>query len=161
HALVFDATAETNGFYQITGGSANDTATFADGFAASDTFNGGAGTDTLVLESVNGLVSTHFNANTIQNVEQITLDPQNATANEWDLTTSNGNVAAGNTLTIDATALGSSDTLNFNGAAETDGNFTINTGDGTYNLTGGAGNDTINFGILTENDTINGGSGDD
>ena len=161
HALVFDATAETDGAYQVTGGSANDTATFADGYTASDTFNGGAGTDTLVLESVNGLVSAHFNSNTIHNVEQITLDPLNATANEWDLTTNNGNVASGQTLTIDATALGASDTLNFNGAAETDGSFTINTGSGTYNLTGGSGNDTINFGILTGSDTINGGSGDD
>jgi hypothetical protein len=53
-------------------------------------------------------------------------------------------------MTIDATALSFGDSLTFNGAAETDGHFIIDSGDGE---------DTITSGQLA--DTITGGGGED
>ena len=57
------------------------------------------------------------------------------------LTDEDANVAAGQTLTVNAGALGAANTLTFNGAAEIDGKLAITGGAGNDVLTGGAGAD--------------------
>jgi hypothetical protein len=77
----------------------------------------------------------------------------------YDLTTNNGNVAAGGTLVITANTLRSDESLTFNGSAETDGRFRIFSGDGADSIRGSAGADDI-FG-RGGNDSIVGGLGGD
>ncbi|HEX3675679.1 MAG TPA: calcium-binding protein [Rhizomicrobium sp.] len=176
HSLVFNGAAETDGSFIIRGGAGNDTLT---GGAQADTFNlltggndkvhggggddtiamgatltaadcldGGAGNDTVTL---NGDYSAGvvFGATTLTNVETLSL----AAGHSYNLTTNDANVAAGATLTVDGSALGASDSLVFNGAAETDGKFAI---------TGGAGDDfiTLSTGVFA-NGAVDGGAGAD
>jgi Ca2+-binding RTX toxin-like protein len=129
----------------VDGGTGNDFINFGAAFTSADHVDGGAGTDTLYLAG-NYASGVTFAANTMVNVEQITL----AAGFNYNLTTSDANVAAGQTLTVNASALGSGNTLTFNGAAETDGSFVI---------TGGAGNDTITGGSGA--DLLTGGAGAD
>ncbi|HEV2561861.1 MAG TPA: calcium-binding protein [Rhizomicrobium sp.] len=190
NTLTFDGSAETNGQFVLTGGAGNDALTGGAGadtfnlgsggndtasggngndifnmgaaFTAADQIDGGAGTDTL---SLNGDYSAGvtLTATTMVNVESLSL----AAGHSYKLTTNDANVASGQTLTVDGTALGASDALTFNGAAETNGNFIINGGAGNDTLTGGAGNDVINGGAGTDtfvltaggNDIVTGGSG--
>ncbi|HWA90259.1 MAG TPA: calcium-binding protein [Rhizomicrobium sp.] len=203
-AVTFNGVAETNGFFAIlgstgsdnvTGGSladsfdltlgGNDTAHGGDGgdtfnlgatLSASDAIDGGAGTDTLDLDGdySTGVV---FGATTVTNIETLHL----AAGHNYNLTTNDATVASGLTLTVDASALGASDALTFNGGAEGDGAFAMIGGAGSDSLTGGAkddsfdlshggndtvhggdGSDTINaFGTLTSADAVDGGAGND
>jgi Ca2+-binding RTX toxin-like protein len=180
-SLTFDGSAETDGSFAITGGAGNEVLTGganADTFhlesggvdtvhggggadhiflgaalTASDQIDGGAGTDTLIL---NGGATVTFNATTVTNVEQLNL----LAGHSYSLTTNNATVAAGQTLTVDASALGAGNGLAFDGSAETDGSFAITGGAGNDVLTGGALADTFdisNGGV----DTVHGGAGND
>jgi Ca2+-binding RTX toxin-like protein len=95
--------------------------------AANDQLDGGAGHDQLYLD---GTYALTLDATTIVNIETIIL----TSGHNYDLTTNEGNVAAGETLTIDASALGAGNQFVFNGIAERDGSF---------DLTGGAGDDVL------------------
>ncbi len=114
------------------GGSGNDTITMGGTLSAGDVLDGGAGNDTVNLT---GRYSQTFAATNFTSVETLKL----GAGHVYSFTTVDGNVAAGATLTVDASALGASDTDTFNGAAETDG---------TFHFTGGAGNDTDTSGAL-------------
>jgi len=171
--LTFNGAAETDGTFNITGGSGNDNIT---GGAGNDTLSGGAGNDTLRFVAVAGLTTadtvdggagtdtialtgnTAFTAATdfdhVRNIEAITLGNTNTGVT---ITTQNTLVAAGATLTLSNAA--NSGVLTFDGAAETDGAFTITGGTGNDSITGGSGNDTISGG--TGNDTLVGGAGND
>ena len=74
-------------------------------------------------------------------------------------------VAAGETLSVDASALTDTNTLTWNGAAETDGAFSIVAGSSASTLTGGACADTFDFTVsgvvFSSADTVNGGAGSD
>jgi Ca2+-binding RTX toxin-like protein len=184
HDLSFDGSAETNGHFDIIGGTGDDllfggakSDTFdltrgglksAQGGGGDDTFNlgatfsaadnidGDAGNDTVTL---NGDYSAGFSfaANTMINVETLSL----ADGHSYNLATSDGTVAPGETLTVDATALTSGNVLIFDGSAETDG--------GTFIIAGGAGDDTLTGGADADgfdlsqggNDTAHGGGGND
>ena len=95
-------------------------------------------------------------ANTMVNVETISF----TAGHNYKLTTNDANVAAGQTLTVDGSALGATDILTFSGAAETDGNFLLTGGAGNDVLTGGAGNDTFDL-SGGGNDIASGGNGND
>ncbi len=90
------------------------------------------------------------------NVERLIL----SAGFNYNLTTNDATVAAGQTLLVNASALGASNTFTFNGAAETNGSF---------NITGGAGNDTITGGASADaihietggNDIVSAGGGND
>jgi Ca2+-binding RTX toxin-like protein len=181
-SVNFNGSAETDGRFVLDGGTANDVFT---GGANSDTFNlneggsdiahgnggndvfsmgatfdpfdqidGGAGKDTIKLDGDYSAGIT-LAANTMFAVETLTV----AAGHNYNLTTNNGNVASGGTLTVDASALSGANTLTFNGQAETDGKFVIVGGAGHDTLTGGTGNDKITGG--TAADHINGGGGND
>ncbi len=163
--MIFDASAETNGLFNITGGAGNDTVTLTNASVfAGSTIDGGAGSDTVIL---NGDFSTGiaFSPGTITNVETLQLDA----GHDYILTTDDGNVASGATLTVDGSALGAGDSLEFAGSAETDGAFVLKGGAGDDVLTGGAGNDVLSGGAGADTfdlsaggtDTVHGGGGDD
>ncbi|HZG10054.1 MAG TPA: M10 family metallopeptidase C-terminal domain-containing protein, partial [Allosphingosinicella sp.] len=82
-----------------------------------------------------------------------------AAPNSYNLTTVDANVAAGGHLTVTGMSLSKIETLVFNGAAETDGRFTINGGKGDDTITGGMGKDLI-WGNLGA-DVLRGGGGND
>lgn len=62
------------------------------------------------------------------------------------ITTINTNVTLGKTLTIDGSGLTGTNSLTFNGAAETDGSYVVKGGAGADIIAGGAGADTLTGG---------------
>ncbi|HTQ12660.1 MAG TPA: calcium-binding protein, partial [Rhizomicrobium sp.] len=185
NSLTFDGSAESDGSFVLRGGAGNDTLTggaradtfnltaggddTASGGGGNDTFNlggtftasdaidGGTGNDTAVLQGM-GDDSIFFTASTMTNVETLVLDG----GHHYDLVTADATVAAGKTLTVDASALGAGDTMDFDGSAETNGNFHIIAGAGPYELIGGGGGDEFDVGgALTAADSIDGGGGND
>jgi Ca2+-binding RTX toxin-like protein len=125
----------------IDGGDGNDVIKMASFLDSSDVIDGGAGKDTLSLDGdySAGFV---FGTNTMVNVETIALTD----GFSYRLTTNDTTVAAGATLTVDATALTGTNGLKFTGSAETDGRFVVNGGAGNDIIVGGAGNDVLTSG---------------
>ncbi|HEX3810007.1 MAG TPA: hypothetical protein VHW02_09950 [Rhizomicrobium sp.] len=177
--LTFNGSHETNGHFDIIGGKGNDV--LADGAQAdtftltaggNDTANGGAGNDTFNLaaaltaaDKINGGVGADvlnlngtytgahalaFGAKTVVGVDKMVL----AAGHSYALTTADATVPSGANLIIDASALGASNGLAFNGSAETDGHFEV---------TGGAGNDSVTFAraAVFAGSMFDGGAGDD
>ncbi len=148
----------------VHGGGGNDTFVFNTGeLTAADTIDGGTGFDTVRLSGSYGH-AVHLTATTLTNMEKMLFAP----AGSYNIISHDATVGAGLTLTVDGSALLSTDALTFNGAAETDGSFTMTGGAGKDTLTGGAGNDTLtgNDGADTLDggagaDTLDGGAGDD
>lgn len=142
--FVVNAGAETD---TLVGGAFGDTFNMGANLTAADSIDGGGGIDTVNLDGdYSGGNALVLGAATLQNIATLVL----AGGDAYSITTDNGTVAAGATMTIDATALSFGDSLVFNGAAETDGHFVIVCGDGE---------DTIASGQLA--DTITGGGGED
>ena len=129
----------------VTGGTGADTITSNSTDISGGTYSGGTGTDTLLFVGGDTLTSTEL-AN-VSGWETWTLNTDAA----YDITLNDANVASGETLTIDASAV----TTAAN-AVEIDG---VNELDGTLVITGGAGNDTLDGGDGA--DTIDGGAGND
>lgn len=175
--LIFDGSAETNGFFDVTGGAGNDTLKLSSAAVlAGSTFSAGSGNDTLELNGdFSGGVT--LTASTLSGVDTLKLDA----GHSYSLTTNDGDVASGATLTVDGSALGPADVLTFDGTAESDGALSMIGGAGNDVLTGGAKNDTfdlsqggndtvhagegldtLNYGSkLTSSDTVDGGAGND
>ncbi len=92
----------------------NDTFTLAATLTASDSLDGGSGSDTLTLNGDYSAGLT-FGAATVVNIELLQL----AAGHSYNFTTNDGNVASGATMAVDGSALGAGDVLTFNGTAET------------------------------------------
>jgi Ca2+-binding RTX toxin-like protein len=150
------------------GGGGTDTFSFdKDGrFATGDTVVGGNGTAIDVM-TLRGNYTLAFAASSWVGIEKLVVrdGSEYGTNFVYNLTTHNDNVASGETLSVDASALRAAEgarlaeTLTFIGAAETDGSFDITGGGGGDTLTGGQLGDTIRGGI--GNDLIIGGDGRD
>ncbi|HEX8239032.1 MAG TPA: calcium-binding protein [Allosphingosinicella sp.] len=181
--FLFDGSDETDGSFFIyggrgidilTGGAKNDTFLFgSDGhFGASDVVNGGAGIDQLALR---GSYSLTFGAGQLIGIESIgLLSAQDTrygalgTSYSYNLTMNDGNVAGGVQMTVDGAKLRGTETLAFNGSAESDGSFRVfggangdiiagsQNGDvlqgngGADQLTGGGGADTFRYAKATD-----------
>jgi Ca2+-binding RTX toxin-like protein len=171
--LNFDGSAETAGTFLIyaghgvdtlKGGAGNDIFFFeGDRFGASDTLNGGAGRDSLVIAGTNGLNHIAFGENAMTGIESLSVNNRFATDPSavpyYELIFSNGNVAAGANLIVNANSLGQTQTASFDGSAELDGSFSMFGGAGNDHLTGGAMGDTLYGG--NGSDTLTGGAGAD
>jgi Ca2+-binding RTX toxin-like protein len=142
----------------VSGGGGNDYVYYGSAFTNADSNDGGAGFDTLGLL---GTYSITLDADDMVGFEKLALYSSGnpAAPNNYTVTTSDANVAAGQQLMVIAQSLSEHETLVFNGAAETDGHFNIAGGDGADIITGGAGNDRIygNGGA----DQLRGGAGRD
>ncbi len=187
--FTFDGSLETNGKFVFTGGSGadnftdgagddvistgagndkaniggggNDVVNLGDGndeiivkgaLTATDQIDGGAGNDTLTLNgNYAGLV---FGATTMINVEQLRLRG----GHTYSLTMNEANVTG--SLLVQASELGTSDTLTFDGSGETSASFVVKAGSGNDTLVGGAGNDKFDL-SLGGNDMVTGGGGND
>src|SRR5262249_3335445 len=115
----------------VQGGGGDDVFRLGATFDAGDRLDGGTGTDKLVLKG-DYSAGVVFNDLTIQNIETILLKQ-----GSYNLTVADGNVAAGQRLTINGAHLGAGNSLVLDGSAETDGFLAVH---------GGAGNDTITAG---------------
>jgi Ca2+-binding RTX toxin-like protein len=140
----------------VAGKVGDDTFDFGGELTAADSINGGADFDIVTIAgNYTAAGALTFGATTMLNVELLTLG-----AGRYDLTMNNHTVAAGQNMSIDATALTSSQSLTFDGSAELDGGYTITVGAADAFITGGAGDDTVNFGGgFRADDRIDGGGG--
>jgi VCBS repeat-containing protein len=184
-SLLFNGSAETDGHFNITLGFGDDTAiggaladTFNLGRGGQDTVHGGGGNDIILLggaltapDTIDGGTGSDsvtlngdysggnaltLGASTLTSIEQIRFTP----GDNYDITTNDGNVAAGAGMAVNATALGAGDSLTFDGSAETDGSFAFKDGAGNDVLTGGAQRDVFDMGG-GGNDHVTGGGGND
>jgi serralysin len=183
---TFNGAAERDGSFitfagagndTITGGQQNDSFYFGySRWSVSDSVDGQGGTlDEMGLQgnySATGSGAIVFGATQLTGIELLVCmsggdSRYGAPAGvgySYNLTMNDGNVAAGQTLYISANmlraaggALASDETLTFNGAAETNGNFVLYCGAGADTIVGGAGGDTIYGGNGA--DTLTGGVG--
>jgi len=183
-SLTFNGSAETDAHFSMTPGAGNDVLTggalgdtfelnaggndtvhgggggdFFDfslpTFTAADSIDGGSGDDVLALEG-DYSAGVVFGATTVTSVEHFSL----YAGFNYNLTTNDATVAAGANLQVDGSLLGAGNSLTFNGAAETDGTFSITGGAGNDVITGGNHGDTIDF-SKGGNDTFTGGAGAD
>jgi Ca2+-binding RTX toxin-like protein len=182
NSLVFDGHHETDGSYYFYDGAGNDILiggaqtdylnayaggndklygnggddrfNMQDQLTSQDHIDGGAGFDEVDIygDYSGGLT---FKAGTMINVEDLFL----AAGHSYKLVMNDGNVAAGQTLTITGGLLNIGDTLVADASAETDGHYILEGGSGDDMLIGGqAGNTFIgNFGL----DRMTAGNGDD
>ncbi|MEA3008532.1 MAG: uncharacterized protein QOJ91_224 [Sphingomonadales bacterium] len=176
--FTFDGSAETDakfvvyggrGTDHLTGGAGNDIFFFAEGrYAAGDVVDGGGGYDGLFLRGNYTIDFTQAGyAGALQNIENLTLSGAGdiryarggGTEFDYDIRWNDDLLAAGSTMTINGSTLGSEESLAFNGSDESDGNFRLFGGGGNDVLTGGSGADLI-FGGL-RGDTLTGGAGND
>lgn len=173
--LVFNGSAETDGRYffyagkgvdRLTGGAGNDAFLFQDGaFTPEDRIIGGAGMDQVGFRG-NHSAGLVFEADTIQNVEIVALISGSdtkygplATGYGYNVTLNDGNVAAGEILTVTGYALLSDERMIVDGSAERNGHLRLYGGQGSDELTGGAGQDVL-YGALGT-DLMNGGAAGD
>ena len=153
----------------IAGGAGNDALIFGTFLTAVDGADGGAGTDTVVVQGNNPALV--LGAGFVNNEALLVASGSDTrfgdtAGNDYDynITTVDANVASGGILSVSATLLEAGEDLVFNGAAETDGGFRIFAGAGDDTLTGGAAQDGFFFGAddnLTGTDIVNGGGGTD
>jgi Ca2+-binding RTX toxin-like protein len=136
----------------------NDYIYYGASFTNADSNDGGAGTDTVGLL---GNYTLTFDADDLVSIEALAAYSSGnpAAPNSYSLTTVDANVAAGEHLMVTGMSLSKIETLVFNGAAETDGRFTILGGRADDTITGGMGNDLI-WGNLGA-DVLRGGGGND
>jgi Ca2+-binding RTX toxin-like protein len=146
----------------LNGGAGDDTFNLDKNFdAATDKVDGGTGFDVINLTGGSAADLT-MGATSIVNVERIVL----ANGASYTITMNDGNVAAGQTLQVDASA--TEGFLVFNGQAERDGSFSVTGGSSNDVLTGGRGADTLSGGVASNpfigndgTDQLTGGQGAD
>lgn len=158
-----------NGGSFITGGAGTDTLTGGTGVDAFsmgadlnplDRITGGGSSDQVGIQGdYTGAHALVLQDTTLTGISVLAAMP----GYSYDITSADGNVAAGQTLTVYGSNLGAGDNLTFNGSAETDGKFLVYGGLGTNTLTGGAGDDAFYFGPgkWKSGDVVHGGGGND
>ena len=149
----------------------NDGFYFGAALTAADNVDGGAGTNDQVGLQGNYAGLT-LGANNLVNVEQLVLlsgtdtrfgDP-GTNLYDYNLTTVDANVAAGQLLTINWNNLRAGEDVTFNGSAETDGWFITYGGGGVDTITGGQQIDGFYFGSAGQwgaSDRVDGQGGSD
>jgi Ca2+-binding RTX toxin-like protein len=124
---------------------------------ASDTVDGGAGSDTLAITLDGGTNLTAVTLTAVSNIEKITFTGTGAAT--ASVTTADGTFASVTGASVDASGITGTGTLTFSASAEDDSTFSIVGSLNNDTLTGGQLADTINGGAGA--DSITGGSGAD
>ena len=133
---------------------------YADGVLdPSDRIDGGAGNDWLSLQGnyPGGIV---FEAETISSIETLAFYGEH----DFDITSHDGNVGAGQQLEVYAQGLEISGRIDFDGSAETDGSFRFYASNADDSFTGGSRSDHFIMQMNYEGagrDVMNGGGGAD
>ncbi len=135
----------------LTGGNGNDVFIVGASLTAASTIDGGAGSDTVEL---NGDYSATFNLSAVTNIERIAL-----TAGHSYAFVSSDATFVKTTGVVDGSTLLSTDTLTFNGGAETESHLSLSGGAGNDALIGGAAADFL--AANAGDDTLQGGAGND
>jgi Ca2+-binding RTX toxin-like protein len=133
----------------LNGGAGDDLFVFDGDLAASNSINGGSGTDSVDLSGFGSTLTLVMTATTMTGIETLSLSGRAAS-----ITTNDATIAAGARLTI-----GSDTGFTLNGSAEKDGYFSVNGSEYVDSIKTGALNDTIN--AFGGNDIIDGGAGAD
>ena len=152
----------------LDGGGGDDVLYFGPNLSAGDVADGGSGRDAVVLQ---GNVTRVLSDANLVGIESISIQSGATTrfgdtANnlyDYDLTTADGNVAAGVQLIVNAQSLRVGEDFTFDGSAETNGRFLVYGGHGVDNLTGGDGADAFFFEGQRwgPDDRVDGGDGRD
>jgi hypothetical protein len=142
----------------VSGGGGSDFLYWGGAFTNEDQADGGLGFDTVGLL---GTYAVAFDGDDLFSVEKLAVysSGDSAAPNGYSLVMHDGNVGAGERMTVVALSLQANEVLNFNGVAETDGSFNVRGGRGADTIVGGSGNDSI-LGNLGS-DTLTGGAGKD
>jgi Ca2+-binding RTX toxin-like protein len=152
----------------VTGLASRDAFYFGSAFTTADSVDGGGNADIVILQG--NYTTSLAGITNLGNLGSISLFSGSVTAYgdtannfyDYNLTSVDSNVAAGQILKINGAGLRVGEDLTFNGSAETDGSFRIYGGLGVDTLTGGAQNDNFFFGhnlSFGSSDRVNGGSG--
>jgi Ca2+-binding RTX toxin-like protein len=156
HSLILNGSHVTNGVLNIfaggglddlTGGTGSDSFLFYNGdqLTAADHINGGGGSDNTLTLAGDYSAGVKFGNDTIHNIQYFDVDA----GDSYNFTLAAGNVAAGQTLSVEGKSLGASNSLDLNGSKVA----------GNLFVTGGAGNDAFVGGSGTN--TFDGGAGAD
>ena len=186
-SFTLDASAELDGSVftfgglgteDLTGGQKDDSFLFGEGrFGPNDKVDGQGGTlDSVGLQGDYSAGLT-FGADQLIDIEVLALlsntdtrfgGAGSGTPYSYDLTMNDGNVAAGQSMIVNANQLASDEVLKFDGSAETDGSFQVYSGNGNDMIetsqngdiisgrggadmkTGNAGNDTFLYTNLSD-----------
>jgi Ca2+-binding RTX toxin-like protein len=158
-SFTFDGSAETDGSYRVWGGLGTDVLKgggggdifyfSADRFGAEDRLDGGGGAYNQL--SLLGNYTIAFGAEQLVNINAFVFlsgrDLRNPVDYDYAITMQEANIASGVRAIVDAGQLHASETLTFDGSAETDGSFRIFGGKGADSLTGSQGADIILGGL--------------
>lgn len=165
---VFTGTSEDDSFDLTAGGNdkaygrdGDDLVFLGEGFNNHDRlYGGGNGSqgDTLRLAGDYGENMVFF-AETMQGIELMQLLGSSSGGGNYDFTLDDGNVAAGQGMTVVLASADVGDRLEIDGSAETDGDlFLQSSTNGDDVLVGGGGNDCVDGGLGGE-DVLDGGGG--
>jgi len=136
------------------GSAFDDTVLFGAAFGRADVVDGGAGYNRIVLDG-DYSAGLRISPTMMVNVQEVDLE----SGFNYNLAFTDGNVAAGATLVVNATALSAINGATVNGGSELDGSFSFLGGAGNDVFKGGAMADTFNGGYGA--DQLNGGAGAD
>ena len=134
----------------VSGLAGADSFYFGATLTAADRINGGTETDTVILQGDYAAGLT-FSDTSLANVERINFLSGSDTSfgdtagnsYSYKIVTVDANVASGQRLTIDATDLTATESLDFDGSAELNGTFALRGGEGDDILVGGHGSDQL------------------
>ncbi|MBV9929958.1 MAG: M10 family metallopeptidase C-terminal domain-containing protein [Alphaproteobacteria bacterium] len=143
-------------------GAGNDAVYFGATFGAGDVADGGDGNDTVGIRGdYTGAGKLTIAAGQLVSVETLSIMTSTGAPVGYDISWSDGNLAAGQKMTIYAGNLAAGENLSFDGSAEAHGYFVIYGGLGNDSLKGGSGSDGFYFGPgkFDHNDHIDGGGG--
>jgi Ca2+-binding RTX toxin-like protein len=146
----------------------NDVIYFGAAYTGADHADGGAGRDSLVLQgnyavTLSGSGLAGFESISLQSGANSQFGDVANNFYDFDITTADDLVAAGQQLIVNAQSLRAGEDFTFDGSAETDGKFLVYGGHGVDDLTGGAGVDVFFFegSRWGAGDTVDGGAGRD
>jgi hypothetical protein len=155
-----DGTTDADTFDMSQGGDdkvdakgGDDSVYFGIKLTGADTIDGGSGNDTLEIKGDSTLAAGYtvlFTATSLTSVERILLD-SNSGFSHYTIALHDGNIVAGETLTVEVDQASLTQDIFVDADFETDGHV---------NFTGGAGNDSMIVGAnLLATDKLDGGTG--